>query len=157
MASIAGHKGGDIDFKFDKRDVERMITNMGVISADIRKKAVRKGVTAGGKVIRASMKESAPPNKDSSDRQRGLLKRSISVRNKTYKRSQLFYSIIGAKWIDQKKNPAKYIHILETGGQKYSRGLNPFARDAFKRKENAAARATINTMKFEFERIRGRR
>lgn len=156
MSSIAGHKGGDIDFKFDKRDVERMIKNMGIISVDIRKKAVRKGVTAGGKVIRASIKESAPSNK-SSDRQRGLLKRSISVRNKTYKRSQLFYSIIGAKWIDQKKNPAKYIHILETGGKKYSRGLNPFARDAFKRKENAAARATINTMKFEFDRIRGRR
>ena len=155
--SIAGHAGGDIKFVFHRSDMQNLLFKLNDVSKQIRTKAVRKGVSAGGRVLRTGIKQKAPVNTDQTANQRGLLKRSISVRHKTYKRSQLFYSIIGAKWVDQQKNPAKYIHILETGGQVYSRGLNPFAKRAFDANATRARLVVINTIKDEFNKIKGAR
>jgi HK97 gp10 family phage protein len=155
--SIAGHAGGDVKFAFHQGHLTNVLFTLDRVAQDMRKKAVRKGVSAGGRVLRTGIKQKAPVNTDQTANQRGLLKRSISVRHKTYKRSTLFYSVVGAKWLDQPKNPAKYIHILETGGQVYSRGLNPFATRAFDANATRARLMVINTIKDEIKKIKGAR
>lgn len=157
MANLTDMGGGAFGFTgtkesgihFQKREIDRMVKQLSWTSDKIRRKAVRKAVTAGGKVLQKAIKESAPVYT-------GTLKRNIGIRNRTYARSQLFYSIVGAKWLEQRNNPAIYMHILETGGKKLSRGRNPFARQAFEKASPSARAKVISTLRSEVANIRGR-
>ena len=157
MAKLTDMGGGAFGFtrtkeagiEFKKRDIDRLVKQLASTSEQIRKRGVRRAVTAGGKVLQKAIKSATPVDS-------GTLKRNIGVRNRTYKRSQLFYSIVGAKWLERKQNPAVYMHILETGGKKLSRGRNPFARQAFEQASPAARAKVVSTLRSEVAKIRGK-
>lgn len=140
----------EISVTFSKRSLDDLIKSFENVPDEIRKKAVRKSVREATKVLTSAVKAAAPV-------QSGTLKRNISARHRTYSRGRLFYSLVGAKYLEQKNNPGVYIHILETGGQKFQRGQNPFAKAAFERVSPRAKIALISTLKSEFKNIRGKR
>jgi HK97 gp10 family phage protein len=120
----------DLTIKWDQPSFDGMIRKLERFDRRVRNKVIRETVREAGDIFVKEIK-SATPQKT------GLLKRNIKQKVKT-KRNYI-YSIFGAKWIGESgttrgKNPAIYIHVLEHGGRKRSRGTKPFAREAFKRK-----------------------
>ena len=149
MASIAGHAGGDISVALDQKSVEDMIKKLKNFEKKVGKKIIRTAVKEGATTIKESIKANAPTDT-------GLLKRNIAVKTRVAKGGKGIYSIIGAKWLEQNKNPAIYIHVLETGGKKLSAGTRPFAKDAFNKAATSARADVIQSMKRGIRELRGK-
>lgn len=120
----------DLSIKWDQPSFDGMVRKLERFDRRVRNKVIRETVREAGDIFVKELKSSTP-------KQTGLLKRNIKQKVKT-KRNYI-YSIFGAKWLGESgttkgKNPAIYIHILEHGGKKRSKGTRPFAREAFKRK-----------------------
>lgn len=145
--SVAGHFGGDVKVVYNQNDISKVISDMERYTKNTRK-SVRRAVSAGGKELKSGIKEAAPV-------ETGFLKRKVATRARTYKRGTLFYSIVGAKWIEGPKNPAVYIHVLEDGGQKRSKGTRPFARSAFDDRAPRARAEVLAVLRRELKTIRG--
>lgn len=121
----------DLQVKWDESSFQEVISRLDRFERRIKNKVIRETVREAGDIFVKEIKSASPKST-------GLLKRNIKQKVKT-KRNYI-YSIFGAKWLGESgttkgKNPAIYIHILEHGGKKRSKGTRPFAREAFKRKK----------------------
>lgn len=135
--------------EIDQKSIDEMVKKLQNFENKVGKKVIRTAVREGSKTIKKSLRDNAPTDT-------GLLKRNITFKMRTAKRYKGIYSIIGAKWLEQNKNPAIYIHVLEHGGKKLSRGTRPFAKRAFDRVSSRARADVINSMKQGVEGLRGK-
>lgn len=141
-------KKQDVQFKWDTKSFDGMIRNLEGFQRKVRNKVIRETVREAGGIFVKELKASTP-------RHTGMLRRNIKQKVKT-KRNYI-YTIFGAKWVGESgstkgKNPAIYMHVLEHGGKKRSRGTNPFAKSAFKRKRSMAASLVKRRLADSFKR-----
>jgi len=139
-----------MQINWNQPSFDGMIRNLEGFQRGIRNKVIRETVKEVGEIFVKELKSSAP--KDT-----GILQRNIKQKVKT-KRNYI-YSIFGAKWLGESgttkgKNPAIYIHVLEHGGKKRSRGTKPFAKEAFNRKRDKGISLVKRRLMGAFDRAR---
>tara|TARA_B100002019_G_scaffold111531_1_gene95953 strand:- start:14144 stop:14548 length:405 start_codon:yes stop_codon:yes gene_type:complete len=133
----------NVTIKLDKKSLLEVESNFRGMENRLIRKELKHIVREGAKMFVKSAKAQAP-------RLTGTLQRNIT--EKTRIRRGNIYSLIGAKWLEQKKNPALYIHILETGGKKKPVGDNPFLADSFRQKRKAVESHILKRLKGEVEK-----
>lgn len=134
------HTGGDINISLSKRDIDAMVAKLSRFETKLTNKVVRTAVRKSSNEIKERIKFAAP--KDS-----GQLRRNLKVKVRTNKRTGSIYGLIGAKWLEDNKNPAIYMHVLEHGGKHKRKGTNPFAAEAFNASKPQAVARILSELK----------
>ena len=136
------------DVKIKLEGIEEMTRNLEKLGTRVALRGPAAAVRAAGAVIIKEMRRRAP-------RDTGSLKKSLGQRVKTYRRSGVVTSIIGARskrYETEKgrRNPAYYAHLLELGRKGVS--ARPFMRPAWDSSASAARQAAIDKMQQIFEK-----
>lgn len=129
--------------QIDKGSFERVLKNFSDLERRVIRKRLKEIVKEGGNTFLQEMKSRVPTDT-------GLLKRNLTQRVKMKKDG--IYTLAGAKWLEQAKNPAVYIHILETGGKVKPKGTNPFMKKSFESKQKLVEKTILSRLKGEVEK-----
>jgi HK97 gp10 family phage protein len=94
----------------------------------VERQSIREAVTKAARPMRQAVKALAP-------KQSGLLRRSISIKIRTYKRSHMVMAVIGPNretkgiYNGEERRPIKYAHLVEFGTADIAG--RPYFRPAF--------------------------
>ena len=129
--------------QIDKGSFERVLKNFSDLERRVIRKRLKEIVKEGGNTFLQEMKSRVPTDT-------GLLKRNLTQRVNMKKDG--IYTLAGAKWLEQAKNPAVYIHILETGGKVKPKGTTPFMKKSFESKQKLVEKTILSRLKGEVEK-----
>ena len=147
---------GNTVFKLSMPELPAMLKKLREVGGNtLAKKAVRKGLKAGSKLMQATAKQLAPKfkgkyPKSRLDRQPGTLRKNI--RSMAMKRSRVRFGYVvsaGLRGKNINSGEAYYGLFVEKGGPK--RAPKPFMRPAFDRHKDAAVAFVMSEVRTALE------
>jgi HK97 gp10 family phage protein len=126
------------EFRID--GVKELAAGLRSLPRQVQRSGLRKAVTPAATPIVKAAKSSAP-------KQTGLLKKSLTKKIQTYKRTDTVVAVIGARadaggeYKGRRRVPAKYAHLVEQGhGGPHPASAKPFLKPAFEANKGNALR-----------------